>query len=62
MRDSPLNEGREEWGLVLSSHVRKGGNCKRMNGAGKGKTCKLSKVYFLLLIFTEKKSEGHLKV
>ena len=27
-----------DWGSVLSSHDRKGGNCKRMNGGGKGKS------------------------
>ena len=45
-------------GLVLSSHDRKEGNCKRMNGAVKGKSCSVKGSLLLLLILAEKKSNG----
>ena len=35
-----LKKYRGDWGLVLSSHYRKGRSCKRMNGGRKGKSSK----------------------
>ena len=56
--ESPLlKKGRGEWGLVLSSHDRKAGSCKSMNGAGKGKSYRGGDL-LLLLLFAEKKSDG----
>ena len=40
-----------DWGLILSSHNRKGGNCKRMNVPGKGIACKGYGDLLLLLMF-----------
>ena len=36
---APQKEQRGDWGIVKSSHDKKGGNLKRMNGAGKGNSC-----------------------
>ena len=52
-------KGGGNWGLVLSSHDRIGGSYKRMNGAGKGKSSRDEGDLLLLLLFAEKKSEGH---
>ena len=41
-----LKKDREDWGLVLSSHNRKEGNCRRMNDARKGSFCREKKVYY----------------
>ena len=35
-----FKKSRRDWGFVLCSHDRKGGNCKRMNSAGKGNSCR----------------------
>ena len=48
-----------ELGLVLSSHGRIKGNYKKVNGAGKGKSCWGEGGLLRLLIFAEKKSEGY---
>ena len=42
-----------------SCHDRIGGSYKRMNGAGKGKSCRGEGSLLLLLLLAEKKSEGH---
>ena len=46
-------------GSVLSSDDKNGESCKRMNGIGKGKSCKGEGYLLLLLLFVEKQSEGH---
>ena len=45
------------WRLVLSSHDKNGESCRRMDGAGKGKSCRGDGVLCLLLLLVEKKSE-----
>ena len=42
---SPPQEGQRGCGLFPFHHDRKGGNCKIMNGAGKGKSCRWREVY-----------------
>ena len=49
-----LMKRREDWGLVQTSHDRKGGSCKKINGAGKGKSFRGEGILLLLLIFGKK--------
>ena len=51
-------EMKRELGLVRSSHDRKGGSYKMMNGAGEGKSCRRDGFLPLLFIFAENKSAG----
>ena len=53
-----LNKDRGGRGLDLSSHERKGGSFKRINGTGKGKSYLGEGGLLLLLIFAEKRSVG----
>ena len=57
-----LKKGRGYTGLILSSHDRKGANCKRMNGTGKGNSCREEVGLLFLLIFAEKKFEEPLRL
>ena len=41
--------GKDHWRFVLSSYDRNGGSYKKMNGAGKGRSCTLRKLYFHFL-------------
>ena len=52
-----LKNGTGDSGVVLFCHGRNGGSCKRMNGAGKGKSCRGAAGLLLLFIFVEKKSD-----
>ena len=52
-------KGRRDKGLVLPSHDRNGGGFRRMNGAGRGKSCRSEGGLLLLLLTAEKKTEGH---
>ena len=45
--------------LVLSFFNRNGGSYRRMNGTGKGKSCRSDGCLLLLLLFVVRKSEGY---
>ena len=55
---SLLKKGRGDCGLVLSSHGRKGGGCKWMNGAAKEKSCRGEGGFLPSLIFAKKMFKG----
>ena len=46
-------------GLILHSHDMNGGNYKRMNGVGIGRSCKDEKGSPIQLLSAEKQSEGY---
>ena len=47
-------KGKGDYRLVISFHDRNEGSCRRMNGTGKGKSCRSEEDSFLLLLFAEK--------
>ena len=54
----PSTKRAEGTGVVISFHDMNGRSYKRINGAGKGKTCRGVGSMLFLLLFAEK-SEGH---